>query len=67
MELGEQLLQSAIPFPVDSVFMRRRSVMGLGARPDRLIGGENYSHIACGSKPHRTVEDFQLVSPQFDE
>ena len=31
------------------------------------IGGESYKHIACGSKPHRTVEDFQMVRQQFDE
>ena len=31
------------------------------------IGGQNHLHIACGSKPHRTVEDFQMVRQQFDE
>ena len=33
----------------------------------QVIGGESYKHIACGSKPHRTVEDFQMVRQQFDE
>ena len=33
----------------------------------QVIGGENPHHIACWSKPHRTVEDFQRVRLQFDD
>ena len=33
----------------------------------QVISGENPHHIACWSKPHRTVEDFQRVRLQFDD
>lgn len=33
----------------------------------QVLGGENLYHIACRSKPHRTVEDFQRVRLQFDD
>ncbi len=33
----------------------------------QVMNGSNHLHIACRSKPHRTVEDFKMVRQQFDE
>jgi hypothetical protein len=33
----------------------------------QVINGENPVHISCWTKPHKTVQDFQLVRQQFDD